>query len=254
MGFILKKIAGLLAQPLSIVLLLLVVGLVLLWRPAHQRWGRRLILAGTALLFLVSLKVLPYAIGRELESRFPPYQAESSPVPEYVVVLGGGIREDAAMPLSSRLSQSALARVVEATRIAKLHPEARLVVSGGYVFTSVSEADVAAEVAQMLGIDSTRIVREDRSRDTRDQARLIRDIVGNRPFVLVTSAIHMPRSMALFEKQGLHPIPAPTGYFFDADFSDGPRSFLPTAEHLRALEVVLHEIYGMMWSWLIGAV
>lgn len=255
MDFLLKKIVGLLIQPLPIVLVLLMVGLVFLWRRRESGSGRRLLLAGTVLLLLASMQYAPFVIGRALETSHAAYQPQASVIePEYVVVLGGGAVDDPNVPLSSRLSPMALARLVEGVRIAREYPEARLVVSGGAVFTSVSEADVAASVAEMLGVDSLRIVRERRSLDTEDQARLLRGIVGRRPFVLVTSAVHMPRSVGLFRKQGMEPIPAPTAYLFGSELASGPRTFLPTAQSLRELEIVLHEVYGLLWARLRGKI
>ena len=253
MAFLLKKIVGLLVQPLSIILLLLLAGLILLWKRPDRRWGRYLTLAGTLLLLLASLQITPWLLGRALETRFEPYEAEATrPTPEFIVVLGGGTNDDATLPLSARLAPVALARVVEGVRIAGLHPEARLVLSGGYVFTTVSEAEVASDVVQMIGMDPARIITESQSRSTEDQAVAVRNIVRDRPFVLVTSAIHMPRSMALFRGQGMEPVPAPTAHTFGKGFNEGPQSFLPSARHVRALETVMHELYGIAWAWLRG--
>ncbi len=242
-------------QPVFLVVVLLVVACVLLWRGRQLRVGRWLATIGTLLLLFISLQVVPFVVGRVLESQYPTYTpAPNAPEPVYVVVLGGGVRENEALPLSARLSPPALARLVEGIRIVQMHPSAYLVVTGGKVFSRVSEAEVAADVAMMLGVDSTRIVREDESLDTHDQAQRIAAIAGDRPVVLVTSAVHMPRSVALFRRQGLDPRPAPTAHLFDGDFIAGPRSLLPTAEHLRATEIVMHEVYGLLWSKLVGII
>ena len=66
-------------------------------------------------------------------------------------------------------------------------------------------------VARFMGVSGEDMIIESASKDTGEQARLIKPIVGTAPFVLVTSAIHMPRSMALFEKLGMSPIPGPAG-------------------------------------------
>ncbi|MBW2649390.1 MAG: YdcF family protein [Deltaproteobacteria bacterium] len=91
-------------------------------------------------------------------------------------------------------------------------PESRLVFSGGAVFDPVSEAEVMARAAEIMGVEGDRIILEEISRDTGDQARLVQKIVGDERFILVTSASHMPRSMVLFRKSGMEPIPAPTDY------------------------------------------
>ncbi len=255
MTFVLKKVLGLVVQPLFLVVALLVAGGVLLWRRQNPTLGRWLTTLGTLLLLLISLKPLPHTLGHLLERQYQPYTIDSvGTPPAYVVVLGGGIREDDRLPLSARLSSPALARLVEGVRIVQGHPGALLVVTGGKVFSRISEASVAAEVATMLGVDPARIVVEDQSLDTHDQALQILSIAGDQPVVLVTSAIHMPRSMALFRGAGLEPVAAPTGHLFSDGLYSGPSTFLPSSEHLRAMEVVMHEIYGLAWSWLRGHV
>lgn len=253
MGFILKKVAGLLVQPLSVVILLLLVGCFLLWRGRRERLARVLVTCGTLLLLLISFQLLPSGVGRLLEAQYDTY-APTDVDPAYVVVLGGGVRDDPTLPLSARLSPVALARLVEGVRVAQLHPDARLIVSGGNVFSAVAEARVAAEVARMLGVENDRIIVEDASLDTHEQAIRVAEIVGDRTTVVVTSATHMPRSMRIFRKQGVNAVAAPTAHLFRPQASAGPRAYLPTAEHLYAFEIVMHEVFGLAWAWVNGMV
>lgn len=247
--FVLKKILGLVLQPLSLALIALLAGTLLLWRDPSRRTGRLFVTAGLVLLVAISLPILPNAVGGALERSYSAYTPHGDePPPEFVVVLGGGSKDDATLPLSARLAPVALARLVEGVRIAGLHPSARLVVSGGAVFSSASEAEIAAEVAVMLGVEAQRIVIEPRSRDTAEQARLIGEIVTSERFVLVTSAVHMPRSMKLFRKQGLDPIAAPTAHHYDRSRWRGPGDFLPSAENVRAVHLIMHELYGIAWA------
>ncbi len=74
------------------------------------------------------------------------------------------------------------------------------------------ESKIMADLAIELGLDKRDIVEESAALDTEDQAILIKKIVGKDKFILVTSAFHMPRSMAFFRKNGMDPIPAPTGH------------------------------------------
>lgn len=71
--------------------------------------------------------------------------------------------------------------------------------SGGGVFDPVSNAEIMARVAMEIGVPERDIILESKSKDTKDEARFIKPIVGNEPFVLVTTASHIPRSMALFK-------------------------------------------------------
>ncbi|NIA11024.1 MAG: hypothetical protein GWP10_15165 [Nitrospiraceae bacterium] len=98
------------------------------------------------------------------------------------------------------------------------------------------------------------ILLESASKDTKDEAHLIKDIVGNDGFILVTSASHMPRSMALFEKHGMRPIPAPTEYLVKESRKIDPSIFFPSAEGLRKTERAFHEYLGLGWTWLMGQI
>ena len=106
---------------------------------------------------------------------------------------------------------------------------------------------IICENLRNLRIEST-------SKDTKDEARLIHDIVGKDRFVLVTSASHMPRSMALFEKRGMRPIAAPTEYLVKMRQKVSPAMFFPGADGLRKAERSFHEYLGLWWAWLMGQI
>ena len=90
---------------------------------------------------------------------------------------------------------------------------------------------------------------EDESKDTKDHPKFIQKIVGNDRFVLVTSASHMPRSIALFKKHGMNPIPAPTDYLVkERQGGISPDMFFPGADGLRKAERVVHEYFGLAWN------
>ena len=165
---------------------------------------------------------------------------------KWVVVLGGGHNSDSRLIATSQLSESSLSRLVEGVRIHRLLPESRLVLSGGAVFDPVSEAEVMARAAEIMGVEGDGIILEELSRDTGDQARLVQKIVGDERFILVTSASHMPRSMALFRKSGMEPIPAPTDYRVKERQGISPGVFFPNAGSLRKMEMVFHEYLGLI--------
>ena len=103
-----------------------------------------------------------------------------------------------------------------------------------------------------MGFNLRNLWIEPLSRDTKDEARLMQKIVGRDRFVLVTSAAHMPRSMALFAKRGMRPVPAPTEYL--AAESRGPARFFPSADGLERAERAFHEYLGLAWAKLRGQI
>jgi uncharacterized SAM-binding protein YcdF (DUF218 family) len=98
------------------------------------------------------------------------------------------------------------------------------------------------------------MVLESQSRDTIDEVRALHATLGQERFVLVTSATHLPRAMAMFEKAGMNPIPAPTDYLNADESADVGRLFalIPRAGAAGTIERALHEYLGLFWARLRG--
>ena len=111
-----------------------------------------------------------------------------------------------------------------------------------------------AKMAIELGTDKKKLVLEFKSKNTKDQASFIHTIIGNDKFILVTSASHMARSMALFQSKGMNPIPAPTGYRVKKIEKISPTMFFPKAESIDKMERVVYEYIGMTWARLRGQI
>jgi len=253
--FLFKKIVAPLFFPLSIILEILIVGIFLLWFTRRQKAGKAVVFAGALLLGLLSYSSISDICLKPLEYKYPPVMDlhQFSEV-KWVVVLGGGHNSDPNLPVTSQISESSLSRLVEGIRIHKLLPKSKLVLSGGAVFDPVPESKVMAGVAEVMGIGENRLVLEKLSKDTKDQARLIHEIVGDERFILVTSASHMPRSMALFQKLGMKPIPAPADYWVKKRHRISPGVLFPNADSLRKMERVFYEYLGLGWAWLRGQI
>ncbi|MHB9075678.1 MAG: ElyC/SanA/YdcF family protein [Desulfobaccales bacterium] len=263
MLFMMKKIVSQFLNPVSIGLEILVLGLFCLWATKMQRLGKIVVTLGTIFLLLLSLSFTSVKLLTPLEGRFPAllhpetmaWQGSADAAsPKWIVVLGGGHVSDPRLPVNSQISQAALGRVVEGVRLYKAIPGSKLLLSGGGVYDPVPEADVMARIAVLLGVKPQDIMLERDSRDTEEEAVLIAKIVGAQKIILVTSAAHMPRSVALFRKHGLQPIPAPADYL--AKGAQGPDlgRFFPNAGPLRQVESAWHEYLGLAWAWLCGSV
>ena len=216
-----KKIIGQLFLPVPLCLEILIVGLLLLLFTRKQKAGKILLSIGVILFTLLSYPALSNTFLRRLEYQYPPLitTAASDFVPDevvpqvrWIVVLGGGHISDPKIPVTSQLSGASLVRLIEAIRLHNQIPGSKLILSEGKVFDSVPGAETMAEAAKALGVKQEDLILESESKDTIDEARIIKSIVGNDKFILVTSASHMPRSMGMFKKLGMQPIPAPTGY------------------------------------------
>ncbi len=246
--FAFKKLVTTLFFPLPLALVLAAAGLALLWAGRGRRWGRALLTAAFGLLLVFSYPPLPGALLGSLEGAAPADTAQATVCTPYIVVLGGGASDAAGLPPNEQLSFAALARLAEGLRRLRACPSARLVVSGARIGGArLSEASVLREAALALGAPEARILVEEASMDTDDQARNVGRIVGAEPFVLVTSAFHMPRAQYLFRQAGLQPLPAPAGRLLKGGAAAWWSNVFPDADNLRVADLSLKEYLGMAW-------
>lgn len=253
--FLFKKITGLLLSPMTVCIVLLVSGLFLLLFTRRQRTGKFTVTLGVVFLLLMSYDALPDRALGILEYKYPPLREIGSiSDAKWIVVLGGGHITDPNLPAASRLSGESLSRLVEGVAIHKRLPQSRMILSGGNIFDPVPESKSMADLAIILGIDKDDIHEEPAGMDTEDQAVLIKKMVGNDKFILVTSAFHMPRSMAFFQKQGMHPIPAPAGHRVKDKETIDPFMFFPDSGGIEKMELAVHEYLGLLWAKLTGLI
>ena len=198
-----------------------------------------------ALLLVGSIDPLVAGWGAKLERKYPAYSGE--PV-DVIVVLGAGHISDPELPITSWVSSTTLFRVAEGLRLAEMNPEAVVLFSGYRGTDEISAAEVNQRLATSLGLDSTRILINPAARDTRDEARFVATIVGDRPFALVTSATHMARAMAIFQAEGMNPTPAPTGYLVRNRTRTSLLDLIPSAESLSVTRQLWYETLGVVWS------
>jgi uncharacterized SAM-binding protein YcdF (DUF218 family) len=248
---LLKKATTLLLMPLFLGLTLMWVGLILERARRFKRYAGALAAAGVVLVTLLSFQPVANEFIKPLEMCYPPLvDLQSVRGAKWVVVLGGGHASNPDRPANLQIGSSTLARLVEGLRVQAQLLDSRLVLSGGAVFDPVPEAVTMAAVAKaLIGKGADPLLERD-SKDTKDQARFVGAIVKDDPFVLVTSAIHMPRAMLLFRKQGMDPVPAPVEIadFARTDFN--PSNFFPRAAALSRVEAAWHEYLGLFWATL----
>ena len=261
--FILKKLISQFFLPAPLCLELFIIGLALLLFTRKQRAGKFIISIGVILFTILSYPALSNTFLRRLECQYPPListatsdfaPGEVVPQVRWIAVLGGGYTSDPKIPITSRLSEASLVRLTEAIRLYNQIPGSKLILSEGKVFDPVPGAEIMAEVAKAVGVKQEDLILESESKDTIDEARLIKSIVGNDAFILVTSASHMPRSMGMFEKLGMYPIAAPTDYMVKERQGIRPSGFFPNSGSLRKAEGVIHEYLGIFWAKLRGQI
>jgi len=246
--FLFKKMITPLFLPVPLCLEILIVGLILLWFTQKQKLGKVIVSFGTLLLLVLGSPWFSDLLLGGVESSYAPVRSASNTSAKWIVILGGGHTADPRLPANAQLSDATRSRLIEGIRLWRTLPAAKLVFSGGSAFDTASDAQLMAETARYLGVDPNVVMLEDRSRDTDDEARLLRPVLKNDRFLLVTSASHMRRAMKLFESQNMHPIPAASDFHVksskDQNWLPG---IYPTAGNLDKSERALYELLGVSW-------
>jgi uncharacterized SAM-binding protein YcdF (DUF218 family) len=253
----LVKIISRLLFPVSVICELLIAGLVLIWFTRRQKAGKILLTAGTVMLLALGCAPLPTALLRTLEQRYHPIASASLQAvagkpgsTTYIVVLGGGFSPDPSVDLVSHISQDAVVRLVQGMLLCRKLQSCKLVLSGG----PPAAAQTMDQIALEMGISEQDIILEEYSRNTEEEARNVKPIVGATPFLLVTSASHMPRAMGLFRKLGMQPIAAPTDYLAKKGGAISPDRYYPGSGGLFVAERTVYEYLGMAWEKLLGQI
>jgi uncharacterized SAM-binding protein YcdF (DUF218 family) len=239
-----KHLVGEFAKPLMIAALISAIAGICRLR-GRRRTATWLLASAAAIAYLGAIGLVGDALLNPLERQYSPLRDESLPAVGYVVVLGGGYESRDGIPVTAALDPDGLARIVEGVRLERRLGAARLVVSGGAPSGEIPSAIGYAALARDLGVDDASLVVLNGSLDTGAEARSVVALIGTAPFILVTSAYHMPRAMRLMERAGARPFPAPTGQLVDGSTNSGWRGLLPTSGGLRKTERALHEYLGL---------
>lgn len=248
--FLLKKMVSNLLYPLPFLFLVGFVIIILIIFTKKDKLIHGLSIAFITLLAVFSFKPIPRFFTRKLERKYDALLVTPADV-STIVVLGGGSCADNALPTSSQLTSASLTRLTEGIVHFNELDSARLIVTGGAIFDSVTIASLQRRMAIKLGVDSNHIAMADSALDTEMEARAVRKMVTENRIILVTSATHMNRSVSLFKKVGFDPIPAPTNHkVHDAVFSPG--DIFPSGGNILMFKKTVHEYLGMIWSKLRG--
>ena len=226
---------------------------VLSWFPRSR--ACRKAAAAVALAYLVaSIYAVPQAAGRLLVGRLSPLQATDLPHgPLTIVVLGAGsmtVRDwDGRRYVAP--DPSAASRALEAARLFRLAPSASVLSSGGLLTPDAPgtpTGEAMAVALEQMGVPHDRVQVEIESRNTHDEAvvvaRLLRDRRAS-PIVLVTTDVHMRRSVGTFWAAGLRVIPA-IAQSPDVDLPRRTR-WLPSNDGLWYSGLIAHEVLGIAY-------
>jgi len=252
--FTLSKIFWLIVSPINIFLALFFVGTVLLFT-RFRRAGRRVLTFAAAVLLVVGIFPVGGWLTERLENRFP----ANPRLPDRlagIIVLGGTINQH----LTASRGQPSLTtggeRLTEFLYLARQYPDAKLIFTGGsgsLFQQTLKEAEAAKIFFDRMGLPENRVLYESRSRNTFENANFSRKIVQdykNGQWLLITSAIHMPRAVGVFHKTGWNIVPFPVDYYTDG-YNNFELGFQPI-RGLASLDRVAREVIGLIAYRILG--
>ncbi len=220
----------------------------------YRFWGKCFTVGGILLLLAFSCPALGGAMLATLEDDYPLIAPAACKEADAVVVLGG-VTAPPVPPRATIDVGPGFDRLLHGLRLLRLGKAPILVLSGGgsaeQAGMKISEASRLYQLALEYGVEPTSLLLEERSNNTHENARFTSELLKSRglsTILLVTSASHMPRAAAAFEKQGLNTIAAPT----DLRAIDEPnliRGLMPGVTGLEYSTIALREYCGLAIYW-----
>lgn len=230
-----------LVLPSGISYLFFASGLLTRWIPKLRRFSWPLLAGGALLTLVFSSGFTATVLSSPIEYQWPSVQdARSHPETKRIVVLTGWAADDPGLALSDRMNASSAFRVLMTLELHRQRPELPIIVSGSAV-----TARVMADVLIATGVPAAQVSLEDQSTFTAQSAELLKPMVGDAPFLLVTSAGHLRRAMGTMEHYGLKPVAVPTDHRNARDWSHADAT--PKPESLVTSDLAMHEYLGVLW-------
>lgn len=186
-----------------------------------------------------------------IESNHPTLHSTPKDI-KYIYVLGGGHHTDKNLPITSQVADTSVVRLNEGIRLyQQLHRDAKIIVSGYTgLYDTTEHAVMQQRLAISLGVDEEDIILHLGTRDTLEEAQAGKNLLADKPFILVTSASHMTRAVKFFKHEGLNPIPAPTNHLASTQHPNYTDFF--SSEALMKSRIVFHEVLGILWQKIKG--
>ena len=237
-------------MPLPLGVAFIGLALIFLYRNKLQK-AKLTLVVSILWFFLFSYTPFVDTLLHSIESNYPMLNQAPKEI-KYIYVLGGGHTTDESQPITSQVNESSVVRLSEGIRLYyQLNKKAKIIVSGhSGRYNDIPHALMQEKLALALGIQTEHIILYPEPRDTQEEAIAVKKLLGNKPFILVTSASHMTRAMNFFTQEGLTPVPAPTNYLVSIKQSNYTDFFSSRA--LMKSRILFHEVLGLIWQKLKG--
>ncbi len=247
----LSSILTSLVIPLNLFAALLLLA-VILFATRHRKTAAALTLSGLLWAGAWSLPATSLWVGGYLENMYPYQAAAQVPQADAIVVLGGYTAQNRSNWFLPQTARKTSARVERAADLYKAERAPYIVLSGAALDGGVSEAKMMAHTLGTLDVPASAALMENNSLTTQQNgeytARLLNE-KGFRHVLLVTSALHMPRAMAIFRKQGVDVIPAGAAPQITLPDVPGFSRWKPSLLALQSSRSIIKEYVGILVYW-----
>jgi uncharacterized SAM-binding protein YcdF (DUF218 family) len=254
MFLFLSKLIPLFFYPMGATCFVLIVALGLWW--INSRLTPTAICTALIILFLSGNTWVSMFLAQSLE--WQNIVKTELPTADAIVILGGGTKSQA-YPRPDVDFADAGDRVWYGANLYHAKKAPKIIVSGGrlaWMGSGSPESEDLTKLLVKMGVPTVDIIPEGYSFNTHDNAVNVQKILQAQDFktiLLVTSAMHMPRSMAIFKHLGINAIAAPTDYHISQLELDQPNrqnesiilSFMPTEEYFSLTTQAIREYIGI---------
>jgi uncharacterized SAM-binding protein YcdF (DUF218 family) len=216
----------------------------------YRRCSLATILVALIWLWVTSTPFVAERMVSGLEMRFPPVELSRTPAAEVAIVLGGGIAEPAAPRVELELINEST-RLLQAARLYRMGKVKKILLVGGNLPWNtypVSEAELMHQLLIEWGVPSNDIRVAGQSRNTYEnalEAIQLRDTTKFDSALLITSATHMPRAMAVFQHAGI-PVTASTVHITVVNHPHSILDWVPNVKALSMTTAAMKEWIGLL--------
>jgi uncharacterized SAM-binding protein YcdF (DUF218 family) len=253
MFFFLSKVLTVVTVPSYLLFLIALIGVALLLT-RYRTAGLRLLVANVLIRAVIWLLPIGAALTVPLETRFPLWTPAQG-APTGMIVLGGIINPALSAEHGQIAINGSAERLTAAVALSREYPNARIVFSGGNpsIFGGRAEADFAVRFFEQLGVSRDRVKIEAQSRDTAEEAVYCKGLIGPKPgerWLLITSAMHMPRAVGVFRQAGFLIVPYPVDY----QNVGWPSVWAFGSGSMGGTDAAVHEWLGLLAYWITGRI
>lgn len=245
---LIKNIYLFIFSPLPILLILLLIGIFNIYNKKNKS-GFLLILLSLG-IYCCSCNFFISPIMHSLENNFSKLSEKNIKDSEIYILLGGGIFTNT--EIGSTPTTYAYPRILKTIELYNENPKPIYISGGISLNNKKSESSIYKDILINSGIDKENIFIEEKSKTTAENSKYIKEIMYSKNIksgTLITSAYHMPRSMAIFKDKSLIFYPANAGYLGSLS-NQKILNYIPDFKNLSYLNIILHEYIGRIYYYI----